>query len=70
VTGGGAILDDSLCYDIFSQAALAARSPAGIGPIGPLAPQRVVAFGASQSHRRLANYYNACNSGTTCSMDS
>jgi len=58
VTGGGAILDDSLCYDIFSQAALAARSPAGIGPIGPLAPQRVVAFGASQSHRRLANYYN------------
>ena len=32
VTQGGAILDDALSYDIFSQAAQAVRSPTGVDP--------------------------------------
>ncbi len=60
VTAGGTINDDSLSYDIFSQAVKAVRSPAGSKPLGALpAPQYVIATGHSQSANRLANYYNA-----------
>ncbi|GIF62656.1 hypothetical protein Ais01nite_06910 [Asanoa ishikariensis] len=50
VTAGGTINDDSLSYDIFSQAVQAVRSA--------LRPKLVIATGHSQSAGRLANYYN------------
>jgi hypothetical protein len=59
LTDGGLILDDSLCYDVFSQAALAAWGEADIKPLGDLVPQRVVAYGGSQSQDRLVNYHNS-----------
>ena len=59
VTGGGAVFDDSLCYDIFSQVGLALRDAGGTPALAGLVPARVLAFGASQSHRRLAAYHNA-----------
>ncbi|MFK3983818.1 alpha/beta hydrolase domain-containing protein [Micromonospora sp. NPDC050397] len=59
VTAGGTIVDDSLSYDIFSQAVRAVRDPAGVDPLGPLPrPSHVLATGHSQSAGRLANYYN------------
>jgi len=59
VTAGGTILDDSLSYDIFSQAVKAVRDPAGVDPLGRLPkPKYVIATGHSQSAGRLANYYN------------
>jgi Alpha/beta hydrolase domain len=59
VTAGGTILDDSLSYDIYSQAAQALRHPAGIDPMGGLHPQRLIAIGASQSEGRLVLYHNS-----------
>ncbi|WP_431921719.1 alpha/beta hydrolase domain-containing protein [Micromonospora wenchangensis] len=59
VTVGGTVTDDSLSYDIFSQAVKAVRHPTGVDPLGKLpAPQYVIATGHSQSAGRLANYYN------------
>ncbi|OWV10453.1 hypothetical protein B5D80_06670 [Micromonospora wenchangensis] len=59
VTVGGTVTDDSLSYDIFSQAVKAVRNPTGVDPLGKLpAPQYVIATGHSQSAGRLANYYN------------
>ena len=51
VTAGGAILDDSLSYDIFSQAAQAIRHPVGVNPLGGLPVQRIFAMGARQPRR-------------------
>jgi hypothetical protein len=59
VTAGGTITDDSLCYDIFSQAAQAIQCPAGIDPMGGLDVKLVLAIGASQSASRLTIYYNS-----------
>ncbi|HKU41967.1 MAG TPA: alpha/beta hydrolase domain-containing protein, partial [Polyangiales bacterium] len=59
VTDGGTVTDDSLCYDVFSQAAQAIRSPVGVNPLGNLKPQRIIAVGASQSAGRLSTYHNA-----------
>ena len=59
VTQNGQILDDSLCYDIYSQAAQAVRHPAGIDPMGGLPVKLVVAIGASQSANRLSLYHNS-----------
>jgi hypothetical protein len=59
VTDDGTIIDDTLSYDIFSQAVRAVRRPVGTDPLGPLpAPRMVIATGHSQSAGRLANYYN------------
>lgn len=59
VTAGGTITDDTLSYDIFSQAVRALRRPVGTDPLGTLPPPRsVIATGHSQSAGRLANYYN------------
>jgi hypothetical protein len=56
-TAGNTINDDSLSYDIFSQAVKAIRSPAGLDPLGPLAaPDYVIATGHSQSAGRLRSY--------------
>jgi hypothetical protein len=59
VTQGGTITDDALCYDIFSQAAQAVRSPIGVDPMGGLHVERIIAAGASQSALRLVNYHNS-----------
>jgi len=59
VTVGGTITNDALCYDIYSQAAQAIRSPSGIDPMGGLRVNLVLAVGASQSAGRLSIYHNA-----------
>jgi hypothetical protein len=59
VTDGGTILDDALCYDIFSQAAQAIMNPVAVDPLNGLQPERILASGASQSAGRLATYYNS-----------
>jgi hypothetical protein len=59
VTAGGTITDDSLCYDIFSQASQAVRCPKGIDPMAGLEVKQVLAIGASQSASRLTIYYNS-----------
>ncbi|WP_380167770.1 alpha/beta hydrolase domain-containing protein [Jannaschia sp. R86511] len=59
VTDGGTVLDDTLSWDIFSQAVQAVRDPAGTAPLGPLSAQRVVATGHSQSAGRLWSYVNS-----------
>ncbi len=60
VTVGNTITDDSLSYDIFSQAVKAVRSPAGLDPLGTLAaPDYVIATGHSQSAGRLRTYANS-----------
>ena len=58
-TDGGTILDDSLCYDIWSQAAQAILEPQGVDPLGGLEPEIVIATGASQSQGRLVIYHNS-----------
>ena len=57
VTDGGAITDDSLSYDIFSQAGRAIRSQPGL--LGGLKPRILIAIGVSQSATRLTPYYNS-----------
>ncbi len=59
VTDGGTVLDDSLSWDIFSQAVQAVRDPAATAPLGPLDAERVVATGHSQSAGRLWSYVNS-----------
>ena len=60
VTAGGTITDNSLSYDIFSQAVKAIRSPAGLDPLGSLPrPQYVIATGHSQSGALLRSYVNS-----------
>ena len=57
VTAGGTITNDSLSYDIFSQAGQAIRSrPELLGGVRPL---MLLAVGASQSAQRLTLYYNS-----------
>jgi len=60
VTQGGALTDDSLQWDIFSQAAQAIINPVGVDPLGGLPLPRVpIATGDSQSSIHLAGYVNA-----------
>ena len=60
VNAAGTITDNSLSYDIFSQAVKALRSPAGVDPLGPLPrPQYVIATGHSQSASLLRQYANS-----------
>jgi hypothetical protein len=59
VTAGGTVLDDSLSYDIFSQAAQAIRNPTGVSMLGRLRPELIIAMGASQSAGRLSIYHNS-----------
>ncbi|MDD9205621.1 alpha/beta hydrolase domain-containing protein, partial [Georgenia sp. 10Sc9-8] len=59
LTDDGTIEDDSLSYDVFSQAVKALRDPAGTDPLGPLDPDYVIATGHSQSAGRLHTYYNS-----------
>ncbi len=59
VTDGGTVMDDGLCYDIFSQAAQAVRIPMGVDPMGGLHVEQILAFGASLSADGLVNYHNS-----------
>ncbi|WP_133412062.1 alpha/beta hydrolase domain-containing protein [Vallicoccus soli] len=59
LTDGGTVEDDSLSYDVFSQAVKALRDPAGTDPLGPLDPDYVIATGHSQSAGRLHTYYGS-----------
>lgn len=59
LTDGGTVMDDSLCYDVFSQAAQAIKKPKGIDPMGGFPVKLVFAVGASQSASRLSIYHNS-----------
>lgn len=60
VTAGGSITDDSLKWDIFSQAGQAIARPSGVDPLGGLpGPRTLIATGDSQSSINLATYLNA-----------
>lgn len=60
VTAGGTITDDSLKWDIFSQAGQAIARPRGVDPLGGLPGARtLIATGDSQSSVNLATYANA-----------
>jgi hypothetical protein len=56
---GSTLADDSLAYDIFSQAAQAVRNPQGIDPMGGLPIKSIIAAGISQAAARLVAYQNA-----------
>ena len=59
LTDGGTVTDDTLSWDVFSQAVQAVRSPTGVAPLGPLDAERVIATGHSQSAFRLWSYVNS-----------
>jgi hypothetical protein len=59
LTVGGTVVDDSLCYDVYSQAAQAIRNPQGVDPMGGLKTKQILAVGASQSAGRLSIYHNS-----------
>ena len=61
VTAGGTITNDSLSYDIFSQAGQALRNAGGaaVDMLDGLRPELLIAVGASQSASRLTSYYNS-----------
>ncbi len=63
VTAGGTINDDSLCYDIYSQAGKVMKNNknqnGGVDVLGGLKPRTVLAVGESQSAFRLATYANS-----------
>src|SRR5579862_6484759 len=58
VMAGGTITDDSLSYDIYSQAGKALAVPSAI-PLHGLVPKTIIAMGESQSSMRLAVYANS-----------
>jgi Alpha/beta hydrolase domain len=59
LTSAGTVVDDGLCYDVFSQAAQSIRQPGDVNPLGNLKPELIFAIGASQSAGRLSVYHNA-----------
>ncbi|MBV9782782.1 MAG: hypothetical protein JO264_03090 [Acidisphaera sp.] len=61
VTNGGTVTDDSLSYDIFSQAAQAIRNPGFVNVLNGLKPKRIIGAGESQSAFRLSYYINDVN---------
>jgi len=56
---------DAFSFDIYSTVARALRTP-GSGPLGPLAPQRVIGIGESQSAAFLVTYVNAVDPLERC----
>ena len=59
VTLNNTVNDDSMSYDIYSQAGQAIASPQGVDMLHGLVPSVVIATGESQSAMRLALYYNS-----------
>ncbi|MET7996181.1 alpha/beta hydrolase domain-containing protein [Amycolatopsis sp. NPDC005232] len=58
VTNGGAVLDDSQSFDIYTQIAQLLKGRGKKNPLADLGIDRVYAGGASQSGRYLGVYYN------------
>ena len=59
LTDGGTVTDDSLSYDVFSQAARALTHPRGANPLPGLKVRTLIATGQSQSASRLTTYANS-----------
>ena len=59
VTDGGKVADDSLCYDVFTAAALAIRGQGSADVLGGLKAARLIAIGHSQSANRLYIYFHS-----------
>jgi hypothetical protein len=59
LTDGGTVTDDSLSYDVFSQAAQALLHPNGANPVPGLTIRTLIATGQSQSASRLTTYANS-----------
>jgi hypothetical protein len=59
VTDGGKVADDSLCYDVFTAAALAIRGQGSAEVLGGLKTARLIAIGHSQSANRLYIYFHS-----------
>lgn len=59
VTDGGKVDDDSLCYDVFTAAALAIRGQGSTDVLGGLKAARLIAIGHSQSANRLYIYFHS-----------
>jgi enterochelin esterase-like enzyme len=59
VTDGDTVNDDTLSFDVFTQAARAIENPRGADPLGNLSARRLLATGHSQSAVRLRTYYNS-----------
>ena len=57
--GGLSHPGDSFSYDIYSQATPVLRGEAGVDVLNGMVPDRVVAYGESQSASRLVTYINA-----------
>jgi hypothetical protein len=65
VTLGNTLNDDSLSYDIYSQAGQALDSPGGgVDPLHGLVPKMIIATSESQSSMRLAVYLNSIHTLT------
>ncbi len=58
LTSGGSVLDDSLAFDVFAQAARAVRTTGAREPLAGLRVKLVIAVGAAQAASRLALYHN------------
>ncbi|MET0284296.1 MAG: alpha/beta hydrolase domain-containing protein [Polyangiales bacterium] len=50
---------DTYAYDLYAQAGMAVGWPDGVKPLGELVPQRLIAYGESQSAMRMITYVNA-----------
>ncbi len=59
LTDGGTVTDDTLSWDVFSQAVQAVRDPVDTAPLASLAVDQVIATGHSQSAGRLWTYVNS-----------
>ena len=59
VTVGGTITDNSLSYDIYSQAGQAILNPSGVNLLPGLTVQTLIPTGVSQSAFRLSTYINS-----------
>jgi len=63
VTAGSTLLQDQLCFDIFSQAVMALKGEQKVRPLGDLRPEIIVATGHSRSAFMLTRYYNFIQPG-------
>jgi len=59
VTLGNTVNDDSLSYDVYSQAGQALATPGAVDMLHGLKPTMIIATGESQSAQRLASYANS-----------
>jgi len=59
VTVGNTVTDDSLAYDVYSQAGQALAAPGAVDMLHGLKPAMIIATGESQSAQKLAAYANS-----------